>query len=108
MITESHQAESILSEGKADVVIVARELLRDAGMVLRWARELGVEVEWPVQCEFCELARASCWRAAGQDKVAFFSRIGSLIVLFCLLFAADERSKPHVHVPKPAAAEGKS
>jgi 2,4-dienoyl-CoA reductase-like NADH-dependent reductase (Old Yellow Enzyme family) len=52
LITDAQQASSIFSEGKADAVFVAREFLRDAGTVLRWARELAVDVGWAVQCEF--------------------------------------------------------
>ncbi|WP_028638740.1 NADH:flavin oxidoreductase/NADH oxidase [Nocardioides sp. URHA0032] len=50
-ITEPKQAEEILAEGSADVVLLARELLRDPHWPLRAAHELG-ETEadlWPVQ-----------------------------------------------------------
>lgn len=46
-ITESAQAESIVSEGKADAVFVARQFMRDPHLPLRWAHELGVDVQWP-------------------------------------------------------------
>jgi 2,4-dienoyl-CoA reductase-like NADH-dependent reductase (Old Yellow Enzyme family) len=51
LITEPKQAEEILAEGSADVVLLARELLRDPHWPLRAAYELG-EIEndlWPVQ-----------------------------------------------------------
>lgn len=48
-ITKADQAEAILQEDKADVVILARELLRNPYFALNAARELGVDVEWPVQ-----------------------------------------------------------
>ena len=51
MITEPKQAEEILAEGSADVVLLARELLRDPHWPLRAAYELG-ETEtdlWPAQ-----------------------------------------------------------
>jgi 2,4-dienoyl-CoA reductase-like NADH-dependent reductase (Old Yellow Enzyme family) len=49
MITEAKQAEAILAEGKADVILMARELLRDPYWPLRAAAELGVDVTWPKQ-----------------------------------------------------------
>ena len=54
MITSPHQAEHILRTGQADVVVMARELLRDPHWPLRAARELGVKVSWPVQYERAE------------------------------------------------------
>ncbi|MDB5124717.1 MAG: dehydrogenase NamA [Mucilaginibacter sp.] len=51
LITESGQANAIIEEGKADLVIMARELLRDPYFPLRAAHELGHEVKWPVQYE---------------------------------------------------------
>lgn len=44
MITSGIQAEEILQSGKADVISVARELLRDADMVFNWAMELNTVV----------------------------------------------------------------
>ena len=50
LITDPHQAEEIVASGKADVVMLARELLRDPHWPLRAAHELGVEVDyWPGQ-----------------------------------------------------------
>jgi 2,4-dienoyl-CoA reductase-like NADH-dependent reductase (Old Yellow Enzyme family) len=49
LITTAGQAESILQEGKADLVFMARELLRNPYFPLRAAQELGVDVTWPVQ-----------------------------------------------------------
>jgi 2,4-dienoyl-CoA reductase-like NADH-dependent reductase (Old Yellow Enzyme family) len=48
-ITTARQAESILQEEKADLVFMARELLRNPYFPLMAARELGVEVKWPAQ-----------------------------------------------------------
>ncbi len=48
-ITTAQQAESIIKEGKGDLVILAREMLRNPYFPLNAARELGVEVPWPVQ-----------------------------------------------------------
>jgi 2,4-dienoyl-CoA reductase-like NADH-dependent reductase (Old Yellow Enzyme family) len=55
MITSPQQAEHILRSGQADVVVMARELLRDPHWPLRAAHELGVKVKWPVQYERAEL-----------------------------------------------------
>jgi 2,4-dienoyl-CoA reductase-like NADH-dependent reductase (Old Yellow Enzyme family) len=55
MITEPHHADEIIRSGKADVVILARELLRDPYWPLRAARELGVSVKWPLQYERARL-----------------------------------------------------
>ena len=51
LITEPKQAEEIVSEGSADVVLLGRELLRDPHWPLRAAYELGVADTdlWPVQ-----------------------------------------------------------
>jgi 2,4-dienoyl-CoA reductase-like NADH-dependent reductase (Old Yellow Enzyme family) len=50
LITEPRQAEEIIASGKADVVMMARELLRDPHWPLRAAHELGVELDyWPPQ-----------------------------------------------------------
>lgn len=48
-ITTAVQAESILQEEKADLVLLAKELLRNPYFALNAARELGEDVEWPVQ-----------------------------------------------------------
>jgi 2,4-dienoyl-CoA reductase-like NADH-dependent reductase (Old Yellow Enzyme family) len=49
MITDPAQADAIIRDGKADCVLLARELLRDPYWPLRAARELGATVPWPVQ-----------------------------------------------------------
>jgi 2,4-dienoyl-CoA reductase-like NADH-dependent reductase (Old Yellow Enzyme family) len=49
LITTAKQAESILHEGKADLVLFARELLRNPYFPLYAARELGVDITWPIQ-----------------------------------------------------------
>lgn len=51
MITEPAQAETIVAAGQADVVLLARQLLRDPHWPLRAARELGADHKWPVQYE---------------------------------------------------------
>ncbi|HVB32413.1 MAG TPA: NADH:flavin oxidoreductase/NADH oxidase [Gemmatimonadaceae bacterium] len=49
MITEPEQANAIIAEGKADAVIMARELLRDPYWPMHAAKALGAEVRWPEQ-----------------------------------------------------------
>ncbi len=47
MITTAEQANSIITEGKADLVLMARELLRNPYFPLHAASELGEEITWP-------------------------------------------------------------
>jgi 2,4-dienoyl-CoA reductase-like NADH-dependent reductase (Old Yellow Enzyme family) len=49
LITEPAQAEAILAAGDADLVLLARGLLRDPYWPLHAARALGAEVRWPDQ-----------------------------------------------------------
>ncbi len=49
MITDAHQADDIVRSGKADLALLARELLRDPYWPLHAATELGVDVAWPNQ-----------------------------------------------------------
>ncbi|MEO6076378.1 MAG: NADPH dehydrogenase NamA [Dokdonella sp.] len=49
LITEPPQAEKIIANGDADLVLLARELLRDPYWPRRAARELGVEPPTPKQ-----------------------------------------------------------
>jgi 2,4-dienoyl-CoA reductase-like NADH-dependent reductase (Old Yellow Enzyme family) len=49
MITSPVQAEHIIRSGQADLVFLAREMLRDPYWPLRAARELGVAAPYPVQ-----------------------------------------------------------
>ena len=49
MITEPKQAADIVASGQADLVLLARELLRDPHWPLRAATELGADVTWPPQ-----------------------------------------------------------
>jgi 2,4-dienoyl-CoA reductase-like NADH-dependent reductase (Old Yellow Enzyme family) len=51
MITEPTQADAILKEGKADLIIMARELLRDPYWPRRAAQALGEKIKPPVQYE---------------------------------------------------------
>lgn len=49
LITEPEQAEEIVAEGRADVVLLAREMLRDPYFPRRAARVLGAELTPPDQ-----------------------------------------------------------
>jgi 2,4-dienoyl-CoA reductase-like NADH-dependent reductase (Old Yellow Enzyme family) len=49
LITTAAQADAILREGKADVVLLAREFLRQPYWPLHVARELGFPISWPAQ-----------------------------------------------------------
>lgn len=51
LITEAKQAEEILEEGKADLIIMARELLVDPYFPLHAAHELNDDIKWPEQYE---------------------------------------------------------
>lgn len=49
LITEAVQADGIISNGQADCVLIARELLRDPYWPLHAAQTLGYPVPWPSQ-----------------------------------------------------------
>jgi len=49
LITEPRQAEQIVAEGSADVVLLARALLREPRWPLLAAAELGASIAWPEQ-----------------------------------------------------------
>jgi 2,4-dienoyl-CoA reductase-like NADH-dependent reductase (Old Yellow Enzyme family) len=49
LITEPRQAEDIIANGQADMVLLAREELRDPYWPRRAAKELGVAIEVPLQ-----------------------------------------------------------
>ena len=49
LITAPAQADQIIRSGQADLVLLARELLRDPYWPYRAARELGQTVSWPAQ-----------------------------------------------------------
>jgi 2,4-dienoyl-CoA reductase-like NADH-dependent reductase (Old Yellow Enzyme family) len=52
IIVTAAQAEEILVNGQADLIFMARELLRDPYFPLRAATELGYETQqWPLQYE---------------------------------------------------------
>lgn len=55
MITDPAQADQIVRSGQADVVILARQFLRDPYWPLLAARALGHDIQWPLQYERAKL-----------------------------------------------------
>lgn len=51
MITTPEEAEQIIFSGQADLVLLAREFLRDPHFPLHAAKTLGSDITWPVQYE---------------------------------------------------------
>lgn len=49
LITDAKQSEEILQNEEADLIIMARELLRDPYFPLHAAHELGEDIAWPIQ-----------------------------------------------------------
>jgi 2,4-dienoyl-CoA reductase-like NADH-dependent reductase (Old Yellow Enzyme family) len=49
LITSPAQADAIVRQGQADIVLLARELLRDPYWPLHAAQELGHAIPWPAQ-----------------------------------------------------------
>jgi 2,4-dienoyl-CoA reductase-like NADH-dependent reductase (Old Yellow Enzyme family) len=49
LITTAAQAEEILTRQEADLILLARQLLRDPYFPLHAAKELNVDVPWPEQ-----------------------------------------------------------
>jgi 2,4-dienoyl-CoA reductase-like NADH-dependent reductase (Old Yellow Enzyme family) len=49
MITGGEQSESILKEKKADLILYARESLRQPYLPFHAARDLNDDTKWPIQ-----------------------------------------------------------
>jgi 2,4-dienoyl-CoA reductase-like NADH-dependent reductase (Old Yellow Enzyme family) len=49
LITTAQQANEIIKSGKADLILIARESLRNSNFPLMAANELNVDIEWPLQ-----------------------------------------------------------
>jgi len=49
LIASAQQAEEILREEKADLILIGRELLRNPYFPLQAAKELGEQIQWPDQ-----------------------------------------------------------
>ena len=55
LISSAHQADHIIRTGQADLVLLAREFLRNPFFGLTAAQELRQEIKWPVQYERAKL-----------------------------------------------------
>ena len=55
MIIDVKQAENILKNGQADMILMAREYLREPYFPLTAAHILGEDLEWPVQYQRAKL-----------------------------------------------------
>ncbi len=55
MITDPAQADQIVRSSQADVVVLARQFLREPYWPLLAAHALGYEIKWPVQYERAKL-----------------------------------------------------
>ena len=58
MITESRHADEIVTGGDADLVFIARELLREPYWALKAQQELGLEPSWPTPYGYAVKRRA--------------------------------------------------
>jgi 2,4-dienoyl-CoA reductase-like NADH-dependent reductase (Old Yellow Enzyme family) len=58
LITEVHHADEVITGGDADLVFLARELLRDPYWVLKAQHELEEETDWPIQYGYAVKRRA--------------------------------------------------
>jgi 2,4-dienoyl-CoA reductase-like NADH-dependent reductase (Old Yellow Enzyme family) len=59
LITTPHECERILSRGQADLVVMAREFLRDPYFPFYAADALDADIAWPKQYERARIARAA-------------------------------------------------
>jgi 2,4-dienoyl-CoA reductase-like NADH-dependent reductase (Old Yellow Enzyme family) len=58
LITEAQQANEIITGGDADLVFVARELLREPYWAIKAQQELGAEPTWPISYGYAVKRRA--------------------------------------------------
>ena len=72
MITDPVQADHIIRTGQAEVVLLAREMLRDPYFPLRAAHELGHSISWPAQYT---RAASSSTPARGEVDGAKYARL---------------------------------
>jgi 2,4-dienoyl-CoA reductase-like NADH-dependent reductase (Old Yellow Enzyme family) len=59
LITEAAQANEIITSGDADLVFIAREMLREPYWALKAQTELGAQANWPVQYGYAVKRRAN-------------------------------------------------
>ena len=55
LITTAQEAEEIITTGQADLILLARELLRNPYFPIHAAKELGFDYPWPLQYERAKL-----------------------------------------------------
>jgi 2,4-dienoyl-CoA reductase-like NADH-dependent reductase (Old Yellow Enzyme family) len=58
LITEARHANEIVTGGDADLVLLARELLREPYWALKAQQELGAEASWPISYGYAVKRRA--------------------------------------------------
>lgn len=62
LITQIDQAEEILASGKAQTVMLGREMMRDPHFAMRAAHQLGVDIDyWPIQYQYAKLKPGAAW-----------------------------------------------
>ena len=80
LITDPHQADAIVREGRADMVMLARELLRDPNWPIRAALALGVAERVPVPCQYyLGWAELGPFQFAPVDPSDFNQRMGGRV-----------------------------
>jgi 2,4-dienoyl-CoA reductase-like NADH-dependent reductase (Old Yellow Enzyme family) len=67
LITEPHQADAIVTGGDADLVLLARELLREPYWALKAQQELGAQPLWPIPVR----VRGQAAGEIGPDRSSF-------------------------------------
>lgn len=70
LITTARQAEDIVAGGRADCVLLAREMLRDPYWPLHAAAELGQSIGWPPQYLRAAPAGSAARTVTGPDRPA--------------------------------------
>lgn len=68
MITTAAQADQIIRNGQADMVMLARELLRNPYWPMHAAEQLGQTVSWPVQYRYAAPKGSTIRAPAGEVK----------------------------------------
>ena len=58
LITEAKQADAIITSGDADLVLIAREMLREPYWAIKATQELGGEPPWPISYGYAVKRRA--------------------------------------------------
>jgi 2,4-dienoyl-CoA reductase (NADPH2) len=58
LITEAHQADEIITSGAADIVLLAREMLREPYWAIKAQQTLNQEPSWPLQYGYAVKRRA--------------------------------------------------